>query len=138
MTDRVPITKKQLESLKTPRGGWPAEAIYSLGLSFPLAKGWKERLIRDGAPAGCQWALTKGSTERKPTAPSNAKPIVQHKPSVSNKPPLVFGSKVRGGDMAQLIEELQLRSRSLEIYASSLQVRIAALERATNANAEGG
>jgi hypothetical protein len=40
--------KKFIESLATAKGGYGRETAKALGLPYPLPKGWKTRLIRNG------------------------------------------------------------------------------------------
>jgi len=44
-------TAKIIESIMTPAGGFTKKGIESIGLSWPLKKGWKEELIKSNALA---------------------------------------------------------------------------------------
>lgn len=42
--EKLTITKDLLDELKTKRGGYPADALKELGVSWPPKKGWAKRL----------------------------------------------------------------------------------------------
>jgi len=41
----INTTSEMLENLKSPKGGYTREAVESIGIDWPLKKGWKRKLI---------------------------------------------------------------------------------------------
>lgn len=39
------VTEQEIETAKTPRGGWTRETLARWGVSWPPPKGWKADLI---------------------------------------------------------------------------------------------
>jgi len=39
------ISRRDLENLKTPKGGYTRKTIESLGIEWPPPKGWKRKLL---------------------------------------------------------------------------------------------
>lgn len=47
---RIPITHKQIEAVKTERGGWTKQQLSEWGVPWPPPKGWKEKIATFGYP----------------------------------------------------------------------------------------
>lgn len=47
---RIPITHKQIEAVKTERGGWTKQQLSEWGVPWPPPKGWKEKIAASGYP----------------------------------------------------------------------------------------
>ena len=45
----TPLTLVQLEELKSSKGGYTKKVLLSLGVKWPPKKGWKTRLLKQGA-----------------------------------------------------------------------------------------
>jgi hypothetical protein len=47
-TDPMKLTKQAIDALKSKNGGFSREIAAALGVPWPLATGWKEKLIAAG------------------------------------------------------------------------------------------
>lgn len=45
------LTKEEIDAAKTAKGGWTRKTLAAWGVSWPPPKGWKARLLQEGAEA---------------------------------------------------------------------------------------
>jgi hypothetical protein len=64
-TGRV-ITLKDLNRLRTPRGGYTRQTLKVLGVSWPPVKGWKTRLVGKPLPDAAARLLSSFKEETRP------------------------------------------------------------------------
>jgi len=48
--DRKEITEEEIEAQETENGGWKRDALAQWGVPWPPPKGWKDALLKSGAP----------------------------------------------------------------------------------------
>jgi hypothetical protein len=57
------LTHEDIEKIKTPAGGYNADTLESLGVSWPPRAGWKQRLIGTSV-ANAKWKAAQKAAEK--------------------------------------------------------------------------
>lgn len=47
---RVNLTRSELESFSSNKGGWTRQTLTAFGVPYPPQKGWKEAILKFGVP----------------------------------------------------------------------------------------